>query len=582
MNSGDHLDTNENHYEIIKEQSKIEQNDDIQIFAPSDDSDNVSLSEISACSYNMQSNLTLVTPMSSQPKLQFKKSVPVKLSNVEFYPIPRKSGSGQQSRTPLKPKRLTVPQAGKLNSKNLRVDSFAENHDFHSRPHQQFASKIGEKSIITNEDPVMISHRYKSENIPLRRPNGNNHIYPDQSAITSNDRVVTIDQNAVLNSDLRSSPTNWRVENCSTGVNRIRDDGSDKGGSYINDQTALISHRTGRRSRHPSSQLSYENCVCCRSSYRNHEPKKRNNRHCCCGGCFNHCLNGFCCRIFWPLLALLLLLLLLLCLFGLLPMFSSNENENEQSAVKNNPSLVWNDQAAAVSCLRLCEEKIVTNSICQNALGLQYSVSSHSNEANSIPSICRLRYQRCVCACCDFSDNICDDYPGFCANRGFVDGPIVSTPTEPSGPSMKLGPRAEPLTQSLDQIPKCSCPPGPPGASGLSGKPGIPGSHGEPGKPGLPGTPGEPGISGHPGVRGLKGDKGEPCFPETSLCTGPPLQTVLTCLKSSPGLIGPPGPPGPSGPRGPPCSLTSSTAICERRCSKLPVKSKNCNCNKCD
>ena len=622
MNSEDHHDTNEiGKNDQIK--SKIDQNDDIQIFTPSDDSENVSLSEISACSNNMQSNLTLVTPISSQPKLEFKKSVPVKFANVEFYQVPKKSSTKSQLKTPVKPKRLTVPRIAPVrnlselsertrvnfehDTTNYRVNLLAENHGLETRhrqrPKEPVTTRTDEQLVLCKQDQIsdleseyrMTNHRCKSKDLPLNRPSGNNHIYHGQSAITSNDRVLTIDQKAALNTDLhlRSSPTNWRVEDRSAGVNRVLDDEPDRGGSYVNDQTSLISHRTCPRSRHSSSQLDYGNCGNCCGSIRENKLRRRNDHHCkCCGGCITSCLSGFCCRIFWPLLALLLLLLLLLCLFGLIPMFSSDKNTNEQSAVKNIPSLVWNDQSAAVSCLRLCEEKIVTNSICQNVLGLQYSVSSHSNDAN-IPSICRLRYQRCVCACCDFSDNICDDYPWFCANRGIVDESTTEVvnrqQTVPFGPSMKLEPRAEPLIQPSEHGNKCIClsgPPGPPGPPSISpnqsiytGQPGLPGSHGEPGKPGVPGTPGRPGIPGHAGVRGLKGDKGEPCFTETSFCTGPPLQTVLTCLKSSPGLIGPPGPPGPSGPRGPPCGLTSSTTNCERRCSKIK---SNCNCNKCD
>ena len=602
MNSDDQLVTNEIEFEE-QSQSKIDQNEDIQILPPSDCSDNVSVSEISACSFNMQSNLTLVTPLSSQPKLQFKKSVPVKLSNVEFYQVPQstKRQSREQKTTPLKPKRLNVPRA------NLTFNERSESQRIHDSQAETLLRRTSipdgnltvasetniqrhSRHFSPRSNSRMQSHHYKSDEISRGGPriNKDSGIPTGQSAITSNDRMRMIDGNDVAIDELhvRSSPTNWRGEDCSRGVNRIADDGSDKGGSYVNDQTSLISHRTCRRSRHPSSQWGCGNCC---GSYNGYKTKQRDRHSCCCGGSLKWCLNGYCCRIFWPLLALLLLLLLLLCLFGLIPMLSSerDENINEQSVAKNNPSLVWNDQSAVVSCLQLCEEKIVTNSICQSALGLQYSVSSHSNEKN-IPSICRLRYQRCVCACCDFSDNICDDYPEFCADRS-----LVYQETQRPIPSMKMEPRAEPLIQPENGISNCFCPPGPSGPPGpagtlsnipsFPGQPGVPGSHGEPGKPGLPGTPGQPGISGHPGVRGLKGDKGEPCFTETSLCTGPPLEAVLTCLKSSPGLIGPPGPPGPSGPRGPPCGLTSSTANCERRCSNtLPVKSRNCYCNKCD
>ena len=182
-----------------------------------------------------------------------------------------------------------------------------------------------------------------------------------------------IDGNCVAIDELhvRSSPTNWRGEDCSRGVNRIADDGSDKGGSYVNDQTSLISHRTCRRSRRPSSQWGCVNCGNCCGSYNKYKTKQRDRHSCCCWGSLKWCLNGNCCRIFWPLIALLLLLLLLLCLFGLIPMLSSErgENINEQSTAKNNPSLVWNDQSAVASCLQLCEEKIIINSICQSALG---------------------------------------------------------------------------------------------------------------------------------------------------------------------------------------------------------------------
>ena len=121
MNSDDQLVTNENEFE---EQSKIEKKEDIQILPPSDDSDNVSVSEISACSFNMQSNLTLVTPLSSQPKLQFKKTVPVKLSNVEFYQVPKSiKRHAREERTPMKPKRVNIPRANQTfnDSENKQI-----------------------------------------------------------------------------------------------------------------------------------------------------------------------------------------------------------------------------------------------------------------------------------------------------------------------------------------------------------------------------------------------------------------------------------------------------------------------------